>query len=275
MNKPLAIVLFGVALLLTAAGCRPKKKLVNLDAGIYNLHAQEITDSVESHLFIFRTFSSRVSTEVSSPGFDKSFRTNLRIGADSVIWMSLSIANIVGAGALITTDSVTVIDRMAKEYFSGDFNYLNSLFGTEFDYDVLQDLIVGNPIYFDPSEKYKTARDSTYYFLSTVGKRKLRRAFEKEKRLRKDTYICRYWFYPGIFRPAKVVINDLSDSTSLQVEYLSYEQLDSVPPVPSKVKITATSPGKKAEINLNYSRTRVNDALEFPFKIPEGYEKME
>lgn len=207
-------------------------------------------------------------------GKERSFKTHLKIKSDSAIWMTISVASIIGANALITNDSVKVVNRMDKEYFTGNFDYINEMFGTELDYFMLQDLLVGNLINFDPDAKYKTKEDTAYYIISTVGKRKLRKAFDSERIQKKEPFIYRYWINPGTFRPAKTIINDLSDTTELQIEYLSYEFSDSLL-VPLELRVTATTPRKKAVIDLKYSRTKVNEFTEFPFKIPESYEKME
>ncbi|MFZ5551899.1 MAG: DUF4292 domain-containing protein [Bacteroidota bacterium] len=275
MNNTARVLLVFICLLsLAFTACRTKRGITLDGHKLHNLSANKLLDSIHAHRLLFNYFSSKLSTDITSDSLNKEFKTSLKIRKDSAIWCTYTIASIVGASSLVTRDSVTVVNKMEKNYFKADFNYINSLFNTELDYFMLEDLLVGNLLNYDQVEKFKSHEDSTYYVLSSVGKRRLRRAMEKERLQKKEPYIYRYWIYPGIFRPARTIINDLTDTTSLDIEYLSYEQVDSVY-VPLEVRITATSPRKKAVVNLKYSRTRVNEFTEFPFKIPDGYEKMD
>lgn len=275
MNKPAcALLVFFCLFSLAFTACRTKKGVTLTGGKLHNLSSNKLLDSIGEHRLKFDYFSSKLSTDITSDSINKDFKTSLKIRKDSAIWCTYTIASIVGASSLVTRDSITVVNKMEKNYFMADFNYINSIFNTELDYFMLEDLLVGNLINYDPEEKFKSHEDSTYYVLSSVGKRRLRRAMEKERLQKKEPYIYRYWIYPSIFRPAKTIINDLNDTTSLEIEYLSYEQVDSSY-VPAEVRITASSPKKKAVVFLKYSRTRVNEFTEFPFKIPDGYEKMD
>lgn len=273
--KPFHLFLFSVFLFtITLQACRTHKRIVSQHRKIDNLSTNKLIDSITAHCFQFQYFSSKISTEAIAPSGEKSFKTNLKMRSDSVIWISLTVMNFVGYTAAITLDSVKVLDKMNKKYFAGDFNYINELLNTELDFFMLQDILTGNLINFDPTAKYKTKEDTAYYYISTVGKRKLKRTFEHERLQKKEPYVYRYWIYPGVFRPARMMINDLSDSTSLEVVYRQYEVIDSFS-VPSEIYIEAIAPGKKASIELKFSRTKVNEFTDFPFNIPASYEKME
>ncbi|MBX7095836.1 MAG: DUF4292 domain-containing protein [Flavobacteriales bacterium] len=273
-NRPFSLfILIATLASFYFASCKNSKGIIR-HGKVENLSTAKLLDSISKHCFSFEYFTTRIATDVSFGDNSKSFKTHLKIRTDSAIWMTFTVASFVGANALITTDSMKFVNKMDKEYFLGTFDYINAMFNTELDYFMLQDLLVGNLINFDPTAKYKTKEDTSYYFISTVGKRKLKKAFDNERIQKKEPFIYRYWINPGSFRPARTIINDLSDTTELQVDYLEYEMSDSLL-VPSLIHINASAPGKKAHIELKFSRTKVNEFTEFPFKIPEGYEKME
>lgn len=276
MNKAFnSVILILSVIVLSVTACRTQKGLIRGKGKVENLSTKALIDSIGKHCFSFEYFNSRISTEVFIEGEgSKSFKTHLKIRSDSCIWLTLSVANIVGASALVTVDSIKFTDKIKKEYFTEAFSYINETFGTEIDYHTLQEVLIGNLVYFDADAKYKTKEDTAYYIISTVGKRKLKRAFEHERVAKKEPFIYRYYIHPGTYRPARMIINDLTDSTELDIEYLSYEYVDSLL-VPAEVKISASSPRKKAVIELKYSRTKVNEFTEFPFKIPDGYKNME
>ena len=82
-----------------------------------------------------------------------SFKTHLRIRKDSVIWMSITSIGIEAARVIITQDSVKLIDRLKKQYFLGDFKYINQLLGADLDYQMLEALLIGNSLDFNEKEK--------------------------------------------------------------------------------------------------------------------------
>jgi hypothetical protein len=277
MNKiniyKLIFVVF-IALILFSASCRSKRIFHFRNHLHKDIPLSKLLDSINLERLQYTYFSSRISVEVDAPGFDKSFKTNLRVKKDSIIWMSISALNIVVANAAITKDSFKLVNKFDKKYLLESFNYLNEIFDTEIDYLLFQQIIAGNLPQFNMDDKLKLLPDTACYLLSTVGKRKLKRSLEKDKQLKKENIIYRYWIYPGIFRPARIVINDLQDTTELDIKYLQYEMVNSSL-VPMDVLINASSPRQKASIFLKYSRTKVNEITDFPFNVPEGYEKME
>ena len=275
MNKQF-IVVVGLISIFSAVmhGCRTGKSVVSRNGKVENLSHSRLIDSIARHHLKIEQFSTKASTDLNTEERKVDFKTNFRIRNDSIITFNIQAATLVLFNGIISRDTVIIANKREKRYFAGGFNYINELFNAELDYYMLQDLLLGNLINFDPEEKYKMKEDTAYYFVSTVGKRKLRRTFEKERLQKKEPYIYRYWIYPGIFRPARTIINDLTDSTSLEVNYMNYEMVDSAL-VPSEIQIIASSPQQKIELQLKYKSIRINEPAEYYFTIPEGYEKMD
>lgn len=275
MNKPSAYLKIILLLTLFVHACKTQRQLVDHKAEkVDNLNASKLIDSVNSHRLIFDYFSAKLSVELSLPDDSKSFKANLRIRKDSVIWIYIMKATLPVATVSITKDSVKFVNKLNKSYFLGTFSYINDMFNTELDYYMLQDLLTADFIAYNKEQKYKEDEDTSYYFLSSIGKRKMKRAFEKDKQIKKEPYVFRYWINPGTFRPAKTIINDLNDTTSLTVENPEFESVDSVI-VPASLKIRAANAKAEIGLDVNYSKTRVNEKTDFPFNIPEGYERKE
>ena len=261
-----------VALLITVLySCHPHQTIA-IDKPKRSLATNKIIDSVVKSKLQFEYFSSKLSVDAQFSGSDESFKVNLRIRKDSVIWVSITKVSLVIAQAVITKDSVKVLDKFHKIYYPRGFAYLNELFDTELDYAMLQDLLVGNPMSFDPQEKFKSPADSGFYYLTTLRKRKLRKALEHDRVYKKHPVVYQYKFYPKTFKPYQVWINDLNDTTTFDLKYSAYDGLDSIP-LPALVDVEASKAAKKVKLKLEYKRTKLNEKLEFPFNIPDGYEK--
>lgn len=73
----------------------------------------------------------------------------VRIRKDSVIWISLTgLLGIEGFRALVTKDSITLMNKLKKQVQYRSINYLQDLTQLPFDFSTLQDFLLGNPIFF-------------------------------------------------------------------------------------------------------------------------------
>jgi hypothetical protein len=275
MNKPAAFLNVFLVLCTFLYACRSQKDLVeNKAEKLDNLNANKLIDSINDNRLEFEYFASKLSVDLTLPDDSKSFKATLRIRKDSVIWIYIMKATLPVATVSITKDSVKFVNKLNKTYFDSTFAYINEMFNTEMDYAMLQDLLTGDFIAFNEDQKYKEDEDTSYYFLSSIGKRKMKRAFEKDKQLKKEPYVFRYWINTGTFRPAKTIINDLNDTTSLEIQNTEFEMVDSVV-VPAKMVIKAAKAKAEMLLELKFSKTKVNEKTDFPFNVPDGYERKE
>lgn len=271
-SKIITAVLFVIVLV---SACRTARQLAS-DKPIRLLATNKIVDSVHKHKIKFKYFTSKLSVDVESPNLNESFKATLRISKDSLIWLSITKLSIPVAIATISKDSVKVIMKYGdgKGYYPRGLNYLNELFDTELDYYMLQDLLTGNPMSFDSVEKFKSPSDSGFYYLTTLRKRKLRKAIERDRVYKKHEVVYQYRFYPKTFKPYQVWINDLNDTTTFDLHYNGYNGLDSIP-TPAAIQLDVSKGNKKVKLTIDYKRTKLdeNPKPEFPFNIPEGYER--
>jgi len=92
----------------------------------------------------------------------------IRMRKDSIIWMNVKKLNVEAARIKITPDSIYAIDRLNKKYFVKDLSYFEKEFNMPSrksgpsNFSVLQEVIFGNPIFFDGSSIESTVSDSEY-----------------------------------------------------------------------------------------------------------------
>ncbi len=91
---------------------------------------------------------------------------DIRLKKDSIIWVSMrSATGIEGVRALITKDSILVINRLEKEYYAYRFEDLSEKFKFEFDFDMIQSIIVGN-IPLNTKTKSKVKREKDHFIVN-------------------------------------------------------------------------------------------------------------
>ena len=91
----------------------------------------------------------------------KSNTITIRISSDEKIWINASLG---AARILIDNDSVKYYNKIEKNYFVSDINYINEKIGFESNFEILQNLVLGILIHkFDPSSFYQKTENSYIY----------------------------------------------------------------------------------------------------------------
>jgi len=91
----------------------------------------------------------------------KSNTITMRISANEKIWINASLG---AARILIDNDSIKYYNKIEKNYFKSDINYINDKIGFDSNFEIFQNLILGILIHkFDPSSLYKKTANSYIY----------------------------------------------------------------------------------------------------------------
>ena len=151
----------------------------------------------------------------------------------------------------------------------GDYNYISKIFHTEIDFQMLQSLLMGNSVdFYEEEEKLRASIDNDKYLLSTVRKRKLRRALEKNKELKEP--VQRIWLEPDIYKVARILINEFNVNRSFEANFEKFDLVDSLY-FPHQIKFNIKAE-KNISMTIDYSKIASNKPQNFPFSIPERYE---
>ena len=85
----------------------------------------------------------------------------MRISSEEKIWINASLG---AARILIDNDSVKYYNKIEKNYFVSDINYIKEKIGFESNFEILQNLVLGILIHkFDPSSFYQKTEKSYIY----------------------------------------------------------------------------------------------------------------
>lgn len=278
------------------AACKTKRALER--SPLLPLNEKAILDQLEKNEFEFKTLSAKLSSGIETSEQNRSFKINLRIQADSAIWLSITPAlGIEAARAVISIDSLKFIDKLDDKYYLGNYEMLDSLFGYAGEYGFLENLLVGNPIQITEEEKYVAIVDDLHYVIQTKNPRKVRKAVDlslkpspedtldtrivKEKKLRKavekysedDLVIKRYYIRADDFRVEKCIVEDLLTQRSFRVEYDDFELVKGVP-FAHEISIFIETPKETGRFELSFSRLKTDEPQSYPFKVPSKYEPL-
>ncbi len=262
---------FLLPILLISSSCNPYKKIaktIMLEEQTPSFLVQKLNDNE----FQGDWMNAKASITVLRNNENIDFNVVMRIRNDSVIWLSISPGlGIEAVRVLIRKDSVKVLDKINKRYWVSDFKYLNKLFEIPVTFDMLLSVIEGNYFSYQDETKPRSAYvDNQYYLLSNLVRKKKLRSEEDVDLTKK--YIQDVWISPDNYRIAASLTQDRRAHVSCDIRYSDFRMVETrLFPFHSNIVLKADKPFK---IAVEYSKVAVNKPLEFPFNIPDNYEKM-
>lgn len=187
---------------------------------------------------------------------------NIRVRKDSLIWVSISKVGFEAVRALITRDSVMIMDKLEQQYVVYDFPTLSRQFNFEMNYDLLQALIVGNlPLPKRPAQKIKNERD--YLLLRQEAGKVLVENYigENDRKLK------------------RLMVTEQPTKNALRLDYEDFNTLNNfVFPYSSLVTLDYTSQADgqfyQTLIRIKHNKVELVDKNPgFPFSIPAKYNR--
>ncbi len=268
LNKSIAFL----GVLLVLASCA--KKLTETDLPkVKREKTQDLIDVLDSlSKDKPQTFYTKISTKYEDSTQSRSFKTSLRMVLDSALNMIVTWNGIPVANALITPDSLLVVNKREKCVVRTDMVFIQENFGVDFSFANIEELLMGVPLDFDTTQKYFQIHEPFQYVIASHKKRKMKR---NERLMKEDRDVAiSYIINRDASQLDGIRIISATDSTTITISYLS-RQFVGGKNVPNEVKIHINTPRQNLLIEMSYTKPEVNEPQEMYFIVPEGYEVCE
>lgn len=222
---------------------------------------EEARTNVAEIDFRYLTAKSKISFKSPEQDIDNA-NINIRVRKDSLIWLSVSKLGIEAVRGMITHDSITIIDKIHREYTVYDFPTLSRQFNFEMNFALLQALIVGNlPLPKRPAQKIKNERD--YLLLRQSEEKVLVENYigEQDRKLK------------------KLMVTEQPTKNTLRLDYQDFTALNSfLFPYTSLVTLDykSRSDGQFYQTLLRIKHNKVElveKSPGFPFTIPANFQR--
>jgi uncharacterized protein DUF4292 len=259
MKKNILNKLLIVCCLVALTACKAHKQLVTnpskKDSTRVIPSANKLS-AIKSAQLNFNTFSGRAKTTLSINGKSNDVTMNIRISKGQKIWVSITaIAGIEVARALITPDSIKVINKLQSLYVKKPFNYIYRFASKQIDYNSLEALFVGNAIPQLLTENAKMQVDSLgVTFSGNLDELVYKMIVNPDLKVQET----------DLSNPAQVQSLQVNNGTFIQATNRTF---------PSQINIASSVGNKKLQMNLRYIKADFDLPLEYPFNIPSGYEE--
>ncbi len=265
------IVLLGIASLILAS-CRHTRQIARPSFQVADTskviekadstaakEATALLGGINKNRIEFNTFSAKLKIDFENDKQrQQNISTNIRMQKDSLIWISVS-APIIGevARALITPDSLKAYDKFNKRLYLRALSDAKDLLNIPFDFNTLQDIIIGNPVFLT---------DSVYQVVKTPAI---------------ISFSCDTTLYTSLFnvfaddyllQQSKVMDKDSSRNRSCELTYGEYKDAEGRK-FPTRRRIFVEEKNI-TRIAMDFNRMEFNQPLTFPFTIPaSGYSR--
>lgn len=211
--------------------------------------------------FIF--LNAKGKAQINMKGNKQGANLALRMRRDSIIWVSAGLAGIEGVRAVLTHDSVRVMNRLDKTYFSGGYDYLSKLLNVPVSFAQMQALLLGDYLPAPTGTKptvatEETGRQRVSYPLADVLVERLLQA--------------------GTGRVQQLKMSDEGTKRNLTVDYADFQPLDEPAGLPFAYStlIQAQQPAAGV-VTATISYNKVNtgrERLSFPFAVPKSFRRI-
>ncbi len=184
------------------------------------------------------------------------FNAKLRMQKDKFVWISVAMPLIGGEAvrALITADSVKIVDHINRKYLTTTFTYIQKFSSVPLTLSKLQAALLGNPT-FDLNGMHTDTSEG--FILAVFQDAKVRNvlmAAMDDSRIRTNKLM------------------DLLKNQDFTAEYAEFLTVGGVK-LPGNVFFKTTNP-QAASANLTYENIQLNKPINGEFKIPSSYKRM-
>ena len=286
--KSIAFFIAIVALAGALAGCRSTKNLRKVIAApavrsdttgnaakaavapVRDVHADSmavihtaVAGIARNHID-FQTFSGVMHIHYQgSDGQDNEVNAVVKIQKDSVIFIEIygkvGPVTVKAFDVLITSDSVKILDRLKKVVRLRSVSYLREQVHLPVDFRIVQDILIGNPIFLDTTNILYYRTESKGISLFSVGQ-----IFTNFLTLNQD----------NTPNHSKLDDTDPMRARTCDITYGDYDYGGPAPaPFSTYRKISVAEKGKvDIEIGIN-KHYKFNEALSYHFSIPKNYKR--
>ncbi len=216
-------------------------------------------DKLNANYINFRTFSAKVKVEIEdAKGKQPDITATLRMIKDSAIWMSLTATflNIEVFRVYITRDSVILLNKQNKEVQYRSLDYLQEVTEIPFDFYTLQNLLVGNPVFFN-RDRVLIRKLENFILISSIGKE-----FKNLLTLSADNNFLLH---------SKLDDLDIARNRTADLTYDEYVNSGAIHF--STARHITASEKNRIDIRMNFKQFEFNKELSVAFSVPKNYKK--
>jgi ABC-type transporter MlaC component len=271
MNKGNAGYVLLLLLAIIQFSCSPTKQA--LRAPLKEEGVGFLLEKLRQNETKFAKLSGKADVEFKDKNHAVNFKINYKIVKDSAIWISIvPLLGIEVSRLMLTPDSVKYIDRINSQYFVGNYDYIAKIFGINFDFDIIQSLIIANDLKTYDNEQFMAKVDNEEYYLYNYNRR-LYRKFIKNQSDSTRILLQDMWLNNDNYKITRFRIREtMRKNTAVEVNYKHYKPINNyLLPFTYEVLIKAE---QDISVNMEIIKVVLDEPINLQFKIPSTYKPL-
>ena len=260
-NYSLQIKNLMLFLLLALAGCKGPGILAPERTPVISV--ERVIRGIEQNQPEYQYMSTRFSGNVAWENRSQNISGSLRIKKDEAIYVSIApILGIEVVRALVTPDSVKIVNRLESSYYLGDINLLNRMFNTDIDFYMLQSLFMGNDFPHFRKDQFSIRQEGELLRLHAANRMRNGGAGNPINQA--------IMVEPEHLRIRTNIILEEGSGRALRADYKNWENVNGRW-IPSELQIMFSDEVDVSSLNMTYNRTTLNEPQRMQFSIPARY----
>ena len=253
--KLYVLPLFILLLLISSCG-GSKSALKESDLKTETLKA--IVKKYDQYKPNFKTMRGRLKGAYDDGRSQQGINISYRFQKDETLWMSARLAGLFEvAKIMITPDNIKFYERVDNSYFDGNFELVSDFIGLELNYSQIENLLLGQAIKPVLIKQTDFETFESYYQLNTTYK---------------DGVFQTLILDAKTFKIKEQILK--KDNNQVKIIYSVYQMVEENA-FPEELMILASDGKDVTNISLTYKNIKLNDELNFPFRMPSSFSPLE
>jgi len=269
MNRSL-LPIFIIIVLISGAACKTHKNTIEVKD--LAKPSNKTTEQVIDKDLMLDWFDGKFNSNIINNGKANSVKGRVRIRRDSLIWISIKpdIAIIEVLRVLISPDSVQLIDYLNKKYFMENISGIKEFINYDISFEMVQNIFLGYSTFMIDKSLFKsfTNKDGDDIIASSDFNTYVEARGSKQPA---NFLFQAMWFNNNVHK--RNLMYDPSKKIELDLQYTEHEMVGNYL-LPKTGQVTVIGDSSNTRFTFDYTKIVLNEPFEFPFTIPESYERM-
>ena len=204
---------------------------------------------VSTLVWNFETFSGKADAHIQSLQVNQDFNIYLKMKSDSIIWVSFTgFLNIEGFRALITPDTLRILDRLSNTAYEANFQSLVKKYSIPLRFNEFQKLLISSAFYKTNQSKMLTSSSEI--------------VVEEKK--------CTFYINPKNYTMTEFRLKDDAGIQTLKANFGQHTVVKGHN-FATEYKILTGFNHEEISLNYNFKSYAFDEGIETPYQVPASF----
>ena len=259
MNYKQVVVAGASLFMLGVTACKTKKSVTATDTQVLTQEEkvkEEDFSEFYKKIIDYKTFSGKATVKIEAGKLNQTVTANIKAEKGKQIFISAVAMGIAEVGRLnITPDSLQLINRLDKNYYSLGFKDGVAKLNAPIEFDMVENLFIGNPLIVNE----KITNITHTKDLVTIS-------------ITKGDFTQKLIYNRNTNNLDKQEINSSKEPFTCVINYKDYTGVNNQR-FPMYREINLENNGKKMKMEMEFSKAEIDLPVNISFSIPSNYSK--